>query len=183
MKRIHIDFAPRTGWRSILRGHILGHAACCAAFTACIGACWITFSLLQQKKVLEQDRKRLNGQIAKQALVRKGPTQALIAEAQANAINVAVSQLNLPWRDLLDAIEAATPPAIALLTLDPDAKRRTIKITAEARDSADMINYIELIKRQSFFADAILTRHESNEQDPNKPIRFQLETQWAEYRP
>lgn len=183
MKQIHIDFAPRTGWRSILRTHFLVRIACYVAFIACIDAGWTAFSLLQQQQALKSDQERLNGQIAKQASSRKTPTQAAIPDAQASAVNLVVSELNLPWRDVLDAIEAATPPAIALLTLDPDAKRHTVRIMAEAKTSADMINYIELVKKQPFFTDVIVTRHEVNEQDANKPIRFLLEAQWGERQP
>ena len=30
-----------------------------------------------------------------------------------------------------------------------------------------------------FFASVVLIKHEVNEQDPNKPLRFQFEAQWA----
>ena len=44
------------------------------------------------------------------------------APAQAAAVNGAILQLNLPWRDLQDALAAATPASIALLALEPDAQ-------------------------------------------------------------
>jgi hypothetical protein len=44
--------------------------------------------------------------------------------AQADAVNAAVMQLNLPWRALHDAVAAATPASIALLALEPDARKR-----------------------------------------------------------
>ena len=88
-------------------------------------------------------------------------------------------QLNLPWRALHDAIGAATPPAIAMLALEPDARKRSMRITAEAKTSDAMIDYVEELKRQELFADVVLTRHEINEQDANRPIRFQIEAQWT----
>jgi hypothetical protein len=89
-------------------------------------------------------------------------------------------QLNLPWRDVLDAVEAATPESIALLMLEPDAKKRRLKGTAEAKSSESMISYIEELKRQKYFSEIILTRHETNDQDPNRPLRFLFEAQWLE---
>jgi len=102
-----------------------------------------------------------------------------ITEAQAAAVNAAIAQLNLPWREVFDAIESATPKTIALLALQPDAKRNLVKGMAEAKTSDDMIGYIELLKKQEFFTAVLLTKHEVNEQDPNKPLRFQFEAQWT----
>ena len=50
---------------------------------------------------------------------------------------------------------------------------------AEAKTSDDMIAYIEQLKKQEFFTAVLLTKHEINEQDPNKPWRFQFEAQWV----
>ncbi|HZV65151.1 MAG TPA: PilN domain-containing protein, partial [Telluria sp.] len=63
--------------------------------------------------------------------------------------------------------------------LEPDARKRTMRITAEAKTSDDMIAYVEQLKQQELFAAVVLTRHEINDQDPNKPIRFQLDAQWT----
>jgi hypothetical protein len=88
-------------------------------------------------------------------------------------------QLNLPWRALQDAIGAATPPTIAMLALEPDARKRSMKITAEAKSSDAMIAYVEELKKQELFSDVALTRHEINELDPARPIRFQIEAEWT----
>jgi len=87
-------------------------------------------------------------------------------------------QLNLPWRGLHDAIQAATPAAIALLALEPDARKGSVRITAEARTSDDMIAYVGQLQRIDWFGTVLLARHEINEQDPNRPIRFQIDARW-----
>lgn len=58
-----------------------------------------------------------------------------------------------------------------------------LKATAEAKASDDMVGYVEQLKKQGLFSNVLLTRHEINEQDPNKPIRFQLEAEWIEAAP
>jgi Tfp pilus assembly protein PilN len=104
---------------------------------------------------------------------------AQVGPAQAGAVNAAVLQLNLPWSALHDSVAAATPKNIALLALEPDARRRSMKISAEAKTSDEMIAYIELLKQQELFGAVSLLRHEINELDPNRPIRFQLDAQWS----
>jgi Tfp pilus assembly protein PilN len=101
-----------------------------------------------------------------------------VPPAQAGAVNASVQQLNLPWRGLHDAVQAATPASIALLALEPDAKKSTVRITAEAKSSDDMIAYVEQLERIEWFTTVLLARHEINEQDPNRPIRFQVDAQW-----
>ena len=102
--------------------------------------------------------------------------------AQAGAVNAAAQQLNLPWRGLYDAVQAATPATIALLALEPDAKKNSVRITAEAKGSDDMIAYVEQLERIEWFSTVLLARHEINEQDKNRPIRFQIDAQWRPAR-
>jgi hypothetical protein len=104
---------------------------------------------------------------------------ARISEAQAGAVNAAILQLNLPWRALHDAVGAATPATIALLALEPDARKHALRITAEAKNPDDMVGYVEQLGKQDLFSGVALTRHEINDQDPNRPIRFQVEAYWS----
>jgi Tfp pilus assembly protein PilN len=101
-----------------------------------------------------------------------------LSAAEAAAVNAVVMQLNLPWRDLRTAVRDATPPSVALLALEPDARKRALRVTAEAKTSEHMIAYVERLKQQALFESVVLSRHEINEQDPNRPIRFQLDAQW-----
>jgi Tfp pilus assembly protein PilN len=89
-----------------------------------------------------------------------------------------IAQLNLPWRDVLDAIERATPSDVALLSLEPDAAKQSLKGMAEAKDPTGMIGYIESLQQQDFFSDVALLRHETNEADTHKPVRFQFDIRW-----
>jgi Tfp pilus assembly protein PilN len=53
-----------------------------------------------------------------------------------------------------------------------------VRITAEAKNSDDMIAYVEALQHIEWFTTVLLARHEINEQDPNHPIRFQIDAQW-----
>jgi Tfp pilus assembly protein PilN len=90
-----------------------------------------------------------------------------------------VQQLNLPWRDLAAALADATPASIALLALEPDAKRRTLRISAEAKNSDDMLAYITRLQAEEWFTSVVLMRHEVMQEDPNRPLRFQVSVQWG----
>lgn len=183
MKPFKIDFAPPSLARSLRLTPLLTWIALLAALALWIGIGIQAANLMQQaetaaadlRHVLKQTRSQLQEREAK----KKAVTNFSIPESQANAVNAATAQLNLPWRDLFDALEAATPASIALLAIEPDAKKRVLRATAEAKTDDDMIAYIEHLKKQSFFSSVLLTRHEINEQDPNKPLRFQFDAEWV----
>ncbi|MGZ3254031.1 MAG: PilN domain-containing protein [Burkholderiaceae bacterium] len=187
MNRIDIEFAPCTVQR-VLRQT----SPASWLFLLAAAALWVILSIdalhLQNQKnanaknlsqVMRDAQTRLDAQNAR----KQSASKVVIPEAQANAVNQAIQQLNLPWRDLFSAIESATPSTIALLAIEPDAKKHVLKATAEAKTSDDMIGYIEQLKKQGLFSNVLLAKHEINEQDPNKPIRFQLEAEWIEDAP
>ncbi len=178
MNQLPIDFAPPSLWRTLHRTRTRSWVLLAVGLALCAAAGVVGGKMLARQQaddaLLEAARVRANVPVAV-AVVETGPR---ISELQAASVNAAVMQLNLPWRALQDAIGAATPPAIAMLALEPDARKRSMKITAEAKSSDAMIAYVEKLKEQELFAGVALTRHEINEQDPARPIRFQIEAEW-----
>jgi Tfp pilus assembly protein PilN len=177
MKKVRIDFAPPGLVRAVLR---TARPAWVALLLACSLAVGVA-SLHIQVRHREQEIGLLRAQShARTAARASAPAvaRAPVPAAQAAAVNAAVLQLNLPWRALHDAVQAGTPANIALLALEPDARKSLLRITAEAKTSDDMIAYVEQLKQSEWFSGVLLSRHEINEQDPNRPIRFQLDAQW-----
>jgi hypothetical protein len=184
MKRVHIDFAPPSLARTVHRTGPLAWSLALLAVLLCVGAAATGWQMLARQRVLDAQLALVRAQTKSPATAVASAAAAAarpqIGEAQAQAVNAAVLQLNLPWRALQDAVEQATPKQVALIALEPDPRRRSMKITAEAKNSDDMIAYIEQLKGQEMFGAGAVTllRHEINEPDPNRPIRFQLDAQW-----
>lgn len=178
MKAVRIDFAPGSARRTLFHIHpallALGVAGALLCAAAAIGGC----KLLEQKREHEHQLQHLRERAAALSARPKEVAHAAIPEAQASFVNAAILQLNLPWRALQDAVLAATPRTIALLAMEPDPRKRTLKITAEAKSSDDMVDYVAALKQQDSFSGVVLSRHEINEQDPNRPLQFQLEATW-----
>lgn len=178
MKPMRIDFAAADWRRALYRLHPAALAAGLAGVAMLVAGAALGIQATQQQAVRDE---ALRAQQSRQAAAAHAPARqpvAAIPEAQAAAVNAAVLQLNLPWRQLQDAVAAASSPSVALLALDPDPRKQVLKITAEAKNADDMVGYIEQLKQQEFFASASLLRHETNDQDPNRPLRFQVEVQW-----
>lgn len=179
MKSMNIDFAPRTWRRALFHLHPLVIAAGAVGLVLCIGAAFGGWQLLQQQREREHQLRHQQERLAVRSKAQVAAPKVQIPAEQAAFVNAAIMQLNLPWRDLQDAVAAATPSNVALLALEPDARKHTLKLTAETRNSDDMVGYIEQLKEQELFRSVALTRHEVNEQDPNRPLRFELEAVWV----
>ncbi|MES2757487.1 MAG: PilN domain-containing protein [Pseudomonadota bacterium] len=181
MKRVRIDFAPPSLARTIHRTGPLAWTAAALALLLCAGAGLLGWQTMERQRVLDAQLAAVRAQSAAPVIVVASapPPPPPVGAPQAAAVNAAVMQLNLPWRALRDAIAEATPKSVALLALEPDPRRLSMKITAEAKTSDDMIGYIERLKQQELFGAVALLRHEINEVDPNKPIRFQVDAQWS----
>lgn len=186
MQRSVIDFAPpslaRSWYRLGPRGWaVLGLGLLLSGAAIALGA-----QMLARQHALEGQLAAVRASVGKPAAAAAAAAVAqaaalppvAIGAAQAGAVNGAILQLNLPWPSLRDAVGAATPAGVALLGLEPDARRRSLKITAETRDAETMIAYVEQLKRQQLFGDAVLLRHEINELDPNRPVRFEIDASW-----
>jgi Tfp pilus assembly protein PilN len=180
MKKVNIDFAPPSVARSILRTSRQGWGVFWLCFSAVMAVLAAGTAYRHEQEEVEVLRAQSQAQVRAQTRARAAPVavRAHVPEAQANAVNAAVLQLNLPWRALHDAVQAGTPASIALLALEPDARKSTVRITAEARSSDDMIAYVGQLQKEEWFSSVVLARHEINEQDPNRPIRFQLDARW-----
>ncbi len=186
MKRLALDFAPRslramlaqqtrrTGL-AVLLGAVLGLGL---VLSAVLGGYRLMQARESRLAQAQQDQMQQAREARSAARAAPAPQPALPA-AQAAAINRAILQLNLPWRELQHAVALATPASVALLSLEPDAGKRVLRIMAEARSSDVMFEYLRALQQQALFAAVTLTRHEVNEQDANNPVRFQIEAQWV----
>ncbi len=176
MKRINIDFGRARPRPSALTLGLLA-----AGFLVCTVGVW---RYAEAGAAIEQLDSALN--TARDNLAAKHPaidaTAALppMSDQQLLTINQAITQLNLPWQALFKVFEAAKPKTIAILSLEPNGKKQSVKVQAEAKTPDDMIGFIETLKQQPLFADVLLQKHEINEQDPNRPYRFILEARWRD---
>jgi Tfp pilus assembly protein PilN len=178
MKAFNIDFAPPSLFRTLQSIHPLGWLMLALSLALLLAVALTSNRLLRQSQQIQQEVQRKQGLLLQRQPVKVAVVPVTIPEAQANAVNNAVAQLNLPWHTLLNTLEAGTPKTIALLSLEPDARKQTLKGVAEARDGDAMLDFISALKQQDFFDQVWLSKHETVEQDPNRPLRFQFEAHW-----
>lgn len=106
---------------------------------------------------------------------------ALAAENRAQEVmhaNQVLHQLNFPWEGLFQAVEQSGGKDVALLALEPDTENLSVKISGEAKNMTILLNYIKQLEQREVFGTVYLQNHQVQQQNPDKPVRFNLLAAW-----
>jgi Tfp pilus assembly protein PilN len=164
---LDLDFvsAPRSTW--VGRGVLVAGLAC-AAIGAGVGTdAWLARHAEQDALAglaLEQPRR-----------VERAPADPALLRSAA----IVKRELQMPWGQLLLALERVPSHDVAVLSIEPAATQRTLRITADARHADAMLDYLAQLKQQSL-TQVVLTSHQFQAQTPGTPIRFQVQARWGE---
>jgi Tfp pilus assembly protein PilN len=183
MRPIQVNFAPQTA-RSLMAS-ILPLQWLLMGIGIVTGlAGWL---MLENSNQAQEHQRAQLEQARVHAEVKAAPveesSQTDFSEAQASAVNSAIRQLNLPWSQILAALEHATPGSIAMLELQPDAKKHLLKGMAETDAPEKMLAYIRRLKNEPFLTNVTLLQHEMSEQGAIRQVRFVFEAEWREVEP
>ena len=93
--------------------------------------------------------------------------------------NAVMSELDLPWGALFDSIEYAASHDVALLSIQPDASSRKMRIGGEAKNISAMLDFVGALEREPALKDAHLLKYEIKRDDPHRPVTFLVSASWA----
>ncbi|MFM0340705.1 PilN domain-containing protein [Paraburkholderia fungorum] len=178
MRRLQLDLAPFSLRRQLYRIHPAARVLTLAGLLCCALAGFRAQKLLAHLDSLDSQAARLAARAEQSVRASMSVTSEPIEAKQGMAVNAAVARLNLPWGDILDALEAATPDKVALLSITPEPGRALLRIEAECSGSNDMIDYLKVLEQQPLFTRVNLVRHELTRDGTDGVIRFQIEAQW-----
>lgn len=117
---------------------------------------------------------RLSGHKA----VHTGKQDANPYGAEIKRANEVIDQLALPWDQLFVAVEGAAGKDVALLAIQPDKHKGEVVIGGEAKDVAAMLDYMRRLNDARQLSAVVLLSHQIQQQDPQKPVRFNLSAKW-----
>ena len=141
------------------------------------------FNLALQQQVLELDQsiqqlktsRGLNKEAPKPQAKSSAELVAKIEEAKKLA-----AFLMIPWGNLFNALEGAALDDVAILSIEPDSKKRELKINAEAKNVKTMFSYLERLEASHDLVNIYLVKHEILEDMDQHPIRFMVMANWKE---
>lgn len=128
-----------------------------------------------EKKVDRIERQSSHRVLATASLTEQAARAQVREVKQANQL---LSQLSLPWNALFKAVETSGGENIALLSMEPDMQKGTVKISGEAKDLDALLDYAKQLSTREMFGSVFLQNHQVHEADPEKPLRFSLLAYW-----
>jgi hypothetical protein len=170
---IQFDFANRGPRFSVLGGVLLAVGITAAAVV-----------LLEYRAVGARRaglELRLEATRAKTAAL--SPSETAAEARMATSGQQAVQDLATPWTLLLSELESASKDAqgeVALLGVEPDHAKHSVRVSAEARTLALALAYVQRLQTSSSLKYPMLDRHEIRADDPQHPVRFELTGAWRD---
>jgi hypothetical protein len=185
MNRLELDFAPRNLRFWSARASLTVWAALVGAMLALGAGLWALSALRAERLGLQETLARVVQSSASPSLNRSSEAATsfqAIDLAQVKAMNQALLSLNRPWPQLWDALErvsSARGVQVAILEMRPDSGNAQqnsegdpgLRLLAEAKDSGHMLGFLRELRNEPFFVSILLSSHQINAQDPNKPVR------------
>lgn len=170
--RLDLDFAPLRRNRPV--SWLLLAAGLAAATVAAVQFQSTEAARMALASELDSVNDRLSGGGSR---ARSGPP---IDPRVSKAANQVARELQMPWAEMLATLEAIPNPDVALLGVEPSLQRRVVRITAEAKNAAVMLDYLQALQASSQFSDVWLVSHQVQLLTPGTPVRFVVQFKWSE---
>lgn len=143
----------------------------------------VCMAALREWRQLDQTRSQAQSRLrmfdhAKTTVSIPQPDRDQPTAKEIEDINRLITELNFPWFSLLNALERNKPQDIALLSIEPAAEKSLVVLQAEAKDAPAMLAYVDTLKSHPRFIEAELIKHDTNVQNPYRPIRFTVRLEW-----
>jgi hypothetical protein len=164
MRALQIDFVrpaaarPWVGWA--LLAVALGAAAMLAA----------EFRAAQVELARLEDRAERHR--ARELRAAADPQAARALREELQRARAVTEQLSLPWGRLFQAVESAATKQVALIALQPESTRGVMRITAEARDLGEALEFVRRLSATRQLRGVHLASHQIQIDDPQRPVRF-----------
>lgn len=76
--------------------------------------------------------------------------------AKIRIANTVINKKTVNWLHFLDQLEGATPEGVALLTVEPDSQKYTLRLTGAAKNFSVLRRYFETLEASSYFSNVFL---------------------------
>ncbi|WP_284616239.1 PilN domain-containing protein [Aquabacterium humicola] len=142
----------------------------CASLALASWQGWAWYGAAQERADLERTLTARSATLAQASPKPAAP----LSNQQRTALARVVAQLNFDWHGLLDELERLTPPDVAILEIEPRPSASALGLSVEVRDAAALLRYTDALSRSSQLHDVHVLKHETNDRDSAKPLRFTL---------
>lgn len=115
---------------------------------------------------------------AQMKLLDKRPAYPVSLKENLVYANGVVQNLALPWDMLFKTVEGTGNVPVALLAVQPDPRKRLVKISGEAKDYAAVLTYLARLDESGTLRNVHLLSHQLKHDDPQHPLLFTIAASW-----
>ena len=126
----------------------------------------------REAQLLKQQKQRISPRTATRV------TQ--VTQQEVKQAREIISWLNLPWEPVFDSLELAASKEVALLSLQPNAASRAIRISGEAKNLQGLVEYVEALEREPVFKNVHLVNYRVRQDHPQRPVIFLIALTWLD---
>lgn len=108
---------------------------------------------------------------------RDNRPENLFSGEDSKSIQNAVAAIRRDWEGLYRAIDQAAGKDVALLAVRPDSAGKAVQISGEARNLAAALAFVDAL-RQGPLGQAVLQSHQIKQNDPERPVVFEIAATW-----
>jgi Tfp pilus assembly protein PilN len=144
---------------------------------------WQVYSAFQIGQALTRERQALAVMTSKTiaaARVASMTPQDRRRHAQIEAVAI---QLSVPWDQLLSIVEQRAKGATKLLRLEQDSGTGQLKLSAQAPNTAIMMDYVISLEADPMLQGVRLRSHEAKRGEPMAPVQFEVVATWRAIEP
>lgn len=171
MRALKLDYRRKNGWP--LRA---GWALLLLACLALADQGWQYRQLSRGIEAGQAELARLRGQLQPQASHDSGAGKSL--QEELGYARTVLLQLDVPWVELFEAVEASVNTEVALLGIEPEPKQETVQIIGEAKDYPAVTDYIRRLEESAPLSGVYLQTHQIRTEDSERPVYFVLGATW-----
>ena len=135
------------------------------------------FHLQAQMNALQADRYSLQHPAAIKAV--KLPASELASKQdEIKTVQAAMAELGLSWEPLFGMLESVAIPQVRVMAIEPNARQKKLRLTAEAVSFSDMLAYANLLGSKPILKDSFLLNHQQTADGRAMPFSFVIEAVW-----
>lgn len=99
-------------------------------------------------------------------------------EAEYKALRAVNDSLQIPWAALFRAVDTLSGDDVALLSLEPDPKSGTLRVSGEGRNFASVLACVERARARPEFENVYLASHQFVERQAIRSVHFVIHARW-----
>lgn len=134
----------------------------------------------QQRQRLETDLSQMQSPAPKPRGLAASSKDSQAKQEEITAVQNVMHELALPWPQLFQALESLRVPDVRLAAIEPNARQRKLRLTADTGEVVNMFTYVHQLAEQSIFNDVLLVSHELHT-GQEVPVRFVVEAVWVQH--